>query len=1327
MALTEVNFTGNNGDPLPSPFTEESGSNYEIFNNAATSTAQGSHGAIASVDSGDANGIVEADILKGTDSTAGVAFRIGSSFSYCYAEILESASSVRFRKCVNGSYQSFGSGAAYAIPNYDQDAVYRLRIEMRDDEAVCLLNGTPILAETDSYNNTRTRHGLRLAPGVSTADNFAVGDSAELPAIGDIPVLVMSGDPVTNLVLNDPEPVFTVVSATDTEDGTIDPAGLIATGDTIDNTTAGSYTRRFTIQDTDGNFAAEITRVVNYTAVPLIEITGYTRLAGNPVMSIREGQPFVPPVAKFYEDNGKTGFVPYSNFDPNANNAAGDYEIWYDYTDANGIAAERKIVSLTILPALTITDTSVYSMVQQYGAESIQVDGYTLKRFDAPDGLTWGYGFENDVTIPASDISLLSNDSIVSRQVAKFEVPFDSLSLCKQAEVSIEIDTDSELDGSRIEILFGEFRIADKYRIRKNATGTKTILEFVIKPYHDSNFRLLSAGNGHDADRYMQDTGQFHDFGLSANTDIYIHYKFATADNTVSITNVNASIIIGKAVFNEGGSFLRGKDNFLVPYRPDDALNKGVPDNAVMNLPFYCNVDGDTTNPQLLTIENDPWITVGDASGARVGDLCLIAAVYTAVFPDHNTFNSKDLSSAVGVTRTKNVLGNARYVAEVDLPNNRIRMTLPALITYNSKDDEPVLTGNRVYCLACLSAETASFRVGDEEFSWSSSITNGMDKRDNRGLDYVSVTDTHIIDEIMDLENFRLDFILPQNNWGHPFMGNLLASQETGERVGNSDYQLPTPDDYVTSSNMAFNPDRNHYFEYPNKWQGMHQYYTRDRNVDDGFIRSSRPTFHDLSQWSVAQLQWRPERNGGMTNSPRASGISGAAMIRKEELDTITYRGLDPASIQADLTVAENAIQHAIVGYSSSCQLQSKNYLADVDDPTTTTDYFMHEPYNSPLVVVNGGSGYAVGNVLHFRSAVPDETHSPTIYAVEAVDGNGAITKAFMTRTGQHKVDITSTNMTPSFTDGSGTGAIFDSTGLFSDTANQGNVMAYPGAIADGGFANTYAGAMPMGATFSIPKSINLREEWERGATNDAANLGYISDKWSYEFYAMAVAIQKYGWVLCDVTANTSAIIIHDYRITGKQRSRMFDSPFANYANITRLRRMMTAVENFTPTHHLTTNEDFEPDIELIGKTNIAVPNDWQDPGADVLSSLHGYDTAFTSSTIDRDSRNPQTIEYQYTDASGNTSQTISRVITLQDPVVPNTVVVTVTGLADGMHFIKLWRDDTNVLVFQGEREFTNGQSTVPVGDLPVGTVLIGRYLLPESPEAGTGLYTEVE
>jgi hypothetical protein len=167
------NFTGANGDPLPSGLTAYDGA-FEIQSNKLECTSASGSGTFA-LQSGTVDSFVELTI-----NLAGLAAnRTGISFRYTNG-------STHWRYTVNGTgfveLTKVDSGAtlvdSYTIAGFSASADYVLRVDFTGSSIVGKVDGTDRVSATDSFNSSATLHGLRAGNTTAVFDTMDVGTVA---------------------------------------------------------------------------------------------------------------------------------------------------------------------------------------------------------------------------------------------------------------------------------------------------------------------------------------------------------------------------------------------------------------------------------------------------------------------------------------------------------------------------------------------------------------------------------------------------------------------------------------------------------------------------------------------------------------------------------------------------------------------------------------------------------------------------------------------------------------------------------------------------------------------------------------------------------------------------------------------------------------------------------------------------------------------------------------------------------------------------------------------------------------------------------------------
>ena len=176
----------------------------------------------------------------------------------------------------------------------------------------------------------------------------ATADVTFLVAIGDIPIITLSGD--------NPETVEAGTSwseagytATDTEDGTITGSVVVA-GDTVDPNTLGSYSITYDVTDSDSNPATQVVRVVNVTDT----IKPSVSLIGAAVKEVLLNGTYVELGATANDsfEGDLTGSIVIAG-DTVDETTLGTYVLTYDVSDSSANAADQKTRTVNVVAELS--------------------------------------------------------------------------------------------------------------------------------------------------------------------------------------------------------------------------------------------------------------------------------------------------------------------------------------------------------------------------------------------------------------------------------------------------------------------------------------------------------------------------------------------------------------------------------------------------------------------------------------------------------------------------------------------------------------------------------------------------------------------------------------------------------------------------------------------------------------------------------------------------------------------------------------------------------------------------------------------------------------
>ncbi len=1267
-------FTGANGSPIPDFFTEENGS-VEIHNNQLTLSEVSASDRWAASYPANMNDTQSVDVMSTSSESAGLWYlrhvdvdnNLALLFVYNKDEI-------RLITFTNGSY--------YALETVDFNLptgrVFSCEAETTDDRVIIRVDGTEIINHGTTKFNTATRSAL--GGNGETVDVY-FDNLLTTPAIGTKPTITDSGEQNLTVFKDGAIPSFTI-TATDAEDGDITDR-IVGSADSLDLSETGTQVIAYSVTDTDGN-RATYDKTFTIITKPTLKLPIEVR---NP-LELKVGQTFTLPRARYHNpDRFDYGNVVGTGW--NGTDTAGSQVITYEYDGGNGYVADPIELVVNVVPVPDVADPYPFSMLQEYVGDKVTVDGYELTYFENAFGTAFGYGFDGGQTVNSTGIKNATNNSTEPKEVALITLPFDTAALAKRITVFVRIDLSEPVPNSEIQLGFSKIRNAEKFRLKASyGSGRSRTLEFNMLPTDAEHFRIGLIGNGNDPEGFINSHNDYFNVSLTNEVHIPVYIKFGNDNGGVTLSNVTVYAVVGPSAFNRDNGFLDSRERVdLLPFSTKDPLNTPLPSNVVVRPPVMTyNRNVQNFDHFSITAGSD-IATVGQTDGVRVGDMVMIFRQTHSVISGTPSFESEGgRLGAVQTVRTQEQLGIDVRVAEV-IDGTTLRLSKPAKVTYKSSDD-PVDYLKRFYGLVALTAENASILIGDENDSWSVSQITGKEYSGSRAVAYAGQKQVYYVKSTDPIERFNYSRLVEPNTWLFPIPSDADTTSTFGEAIDDGWFEMPTPVEFDGTFNNANNADRNTIFIMPNKRYAVSVYLANPKD-ENGHYSCGRVTAFDLSKYSIPDILFKENlKDGGESTSTRASSISMAAgYIRNEEADAIRYSGYDTdAKIDADMERARNAIPHAITYVPASPVLQSQNYI---DDNGNTVAYFSHESYVIQPIVVNGGTGYQVGDVLYLGCANVLDTVEFTRFAVQAVDSSGAIIKVFTTHTGQHKLNCASANHAPYKTSGSGTGAVFDTSTYITQNTARLKSAAYPATIIDGdAHISLYAGSNPMGGVCTINPDIDLHNDFKTKIKARIAVSGQPELSDSYEFYAILCAIEKYGLIPCDTSTGTSVMFALDENMSDEQRSAFMNNAGSVYRNPAALRRYLVPVENYTPTHGLT-NQDLIPELSIEGDNGLLVSNDWTDIGAHAYSRLYGDLRVTADPAVDRSDTRLQLLNYQLTDPSGNQSNVATRSVQLR-------AVSSNPPIASG-------GQDLNVEA--GETVILDGSTSLP-GDNPIAGYL---------------------
>lgn len=291
-------------------------------------------------------------------------------------------------------------------------------------------------------------------------------------------------------------------------------------------------------------------------------------------------------------------------------------------------------------------------------------------------------------------------------------------------------------------------------------------------------------------------------------------------------------------------------------------------------------------------------------------------------------------------------------------------------------------------------------------------------------------------------------------------------------------------------------------------------------------------------------------------------------MIRKWELDQCYETG----NVQADIARAMSAINHPVAILMGNAQGKSNNYCPDPAVQGTRVNYKSYRSTNSVHApsVSAGGTGYKVGDALY----VSGGTFTTPMSMVVASVSSGTVTGVHVQRTGQYKTLPSDVSALATTTSGAGSGCVLNAISIttapdqttsaiaFPDITNLGQVCQYPATIADNGYTTNYAGVLPMGAMFTIPKTLDLVSIWT--SRRSSAPTAMSS---SFELLAVLSAIQRHGAIIVDVSGSFQQMLVVDDEVaySSTYANLHGDTGSSTYPNLELIKRLLVYVENVGP------------------------------------------------------------------------------------------------------------------------------------------------------------------
>lgn len=815
------------------------------------------------------------------------------------------------------------------------------------------------------------------------------------------------------------------------------------------------------------------------------------------------------------------------------------------------------------------------------------------------DENSFSYNIDRPQTFAAEGVSIpasLNNSNTARVQIGKLVIPGNLGNVSPTGiDVSITVTGNAPITAGRIALALGKYRTSEKYIIEKLWTvtqGNSVTMQARLLPVHPSVVKLSQLAVDTAPTKYPQPSMRA-ELNTLGNVELPIFFQFATpgvpSPATCTITGMTATATVTppKKFQQVSGKVYRHASSF--PYPSTDPINSPLLDTV------SCTGVAFTHNPATVAGTVNATGTVG----TKVLTLFSTAKLKVGMIPQ-----------IVGVTYR----GTGTTEAECGYPANAFnadfsRLTFGAGCQIASIDSATQVTLNQpllkdVSCVGkdqysnistitfFANAETLCIQAGYQTDSMTVNPVTGITKRgannnNNRkavpypnSFPFVKSTPTD------PLRTVTVGQVVAPNGW---LFAVTDAQNNGGESFTNTTFQIRIPA-YFNAAYLGNynNADRNLVIEMEDGVTKVELFYCTYTDATNT-LYASRAVVTYGQQPSIPYILDRPEFLNfdnvydGISFGTRAygGGLS-SGIVRFEEWLTIPETPLTAeadAVIDAKLDLAWNCIPHPIAMVLAGTQLKSNNFCPDPAVQATKVNYksFISQFEKHTPAIAQGGTGYALGDVLYALLGVFDV---PVRFVVTGISGGGAtgpVTSVLPTTTGMYRTiptDAEAAAMTTA-TNKAGSGCVLNLLSLLGDStittaalafpdSGRNSMWVFPGTTVDNGYLTNYSGVIPMAATFTLDSRFtmaSLKAEWKwRRKFRPSEKLS------SYEFFAVLAAIFKYGAPVMDLSEGTHNLVVVDDRVA---RSLNYSNLHGDtggivYPNLQELKTKLALVENVT-------------------------------------------------------------------------------------------------------------------------------------------------------------------
>jgi hypothetical protein len=601
--------------------------------------------------------------------------------------------------------------------------------------------------------------------------------------------------------------------------------------------------------------------------------------------------------------------------------------------------------------------------------------------------------------------------------------------------------------------------------------------------------------------------------------------------------------------------------------------------NAVVPGVGFCHDLATTTGTvNAVGTANSAVVTVARTANLKVGMIPMIGNIsYT-----YETSDAATIFAANGINAgtTRDIFGVGNKIKTIDSAT-QITMEKPLVANLSQIGKNQFGATNAV--IFYPNAETFCAHMGQQANSITVNPLTGVTRGgENKAVAFPNsfpVVPSSVTDPVRSCTAAR---VVAPNGW---LFSVTDAQAAGGEQFTNATWKMNIPS-YVDAAyiNNRNNADQNICIRTADGRYDV-EMFKAVFNPTTLAISCTRAVVTDANGPSIPYILDRPEflnfNNSfdGISYGTRAwgGGLIGGIVRYEEWLDIpdSSTTGESPATISAKIDQAMNAIPHGLAMVYGGAQLKSYDYCPDPAVPGVRINYksYISQFEKHTPSIQNGGSGYAVGNILY---ATPGTFEVPARFEVATIGANGAVTSVLVASVGQYRVPPDDGANITTTTNGAGTGCILNVISLAGDPtittvaqafpdSGRNSIWTYPGTSVDNSYTTNYSGCTPMSGTYSTdPRftvaSLKAEFTWRR----TQAPTAKIS---SYEYLAVLAALCKYGAMVVDLSANTHNLVVVDDRVSlsANYSNLHGDAPNAfTYPNLQDLKTRSAFVENVT-------------------------------------------------------------------------------------------------------------------------------------------------------------------